>query len=29
MSGTCVYTRGERLADGGIHLVGLSAAVVA
>lgn len=29
MSGAGVYTRGERLADGGIHLVGLSAALIA
>jgi hemolysin III len=29
MNGTWVYTRGEQLADGGIHLIGMSAALIA
>ncbi|MBR0670580.1 PAQR family membrane homeostasis protein TrhA [Neoroseomonas soli] len=29
MNGACVYTRGERLADSGIHLLGMSAALIA
>lgn len=29
MSGTCVYTRGERLTDSCVHVLGLSAALIA